>query len=49
LNERLQVEHAAHISEQAKLVKLADKIWNLRDMSVSPPADWSVARTRKPA
>jgi (p)ppGpp synthase/HD superfamily hydrolase len=28
---RLKVEHAAHISRRAKLVKLADKICNLRD------------------
>jgi len=41
---RLQIEHAAHISGKAKLVKLADKICNLRDVFASPPADWSVAR-----
>jgi guanosine-3',5'-bis(diphosphate) 3'-pyrophosphohydrolase len=44
---RLQVEHAAHISEAAKLVKLADKIANLRDMSSSPPADWKLDRRRE--
>jgi guanosine-3',5'-bis(diphosphate) 3'-pyrophosphohydrolase len=44
---RLQIEHAAHISEEAKLVKLADKIANLRDMSSSPPADWSLDRRRE--
>lgn len=33
-----QVEHAAHISDKAKLVKLADKITNLRDVVNSPPA-----------
>jgi len=32
-----QIEHAAHISDQAKLVKLADKISNLRDVSSNPP------------
>jgi len=41
---RLQIEHAAHISTKAKLVKLADKICNLRDIFASPPADWSAAR-----
>jgi guanosine-3',5'-bis(diphosphate) 3'-pyrophosphohydrolase len=35
----LQVEHAAHISHSAKLVKLADKICNLRDILESPPKD----------
>ena len=39
-----QVEHAPHISTEAKLVKLADKISNLRDILASPPADWSVER-----
>jgi guanosine-3',5'-bis(diphosphate) 3'-pyrophosphohydrolase len=41
---RLQIEHAAHISRRAKLVKLADKICNLRDITASPPADWSPQR-----
>jgi GTP diphosphokinase / guanosine-3',5'-bis(diphosphate) 3'-diphosphatase len=44
---RLQVEHAAHISRPAKLVKLADKICNLRDLSSSPPADWTRQRLRE--
>jgi guanosine-3',5'-bis(diphosphate) 3'-pyrophosphohydrolase len=44
---RLQVEHAAHISERAKLVKLADKISNLRDILASPPADWSAERKKE--
>ena len=42
-----QIDHAAHISEQAKLVKLADKISNLRDVSVNPPPDWSLERRRE--
>jgi guanosine-3',5'-bis(diphosphate) 3'-pyrophosphohydrolase len=44
---RLQVEHAPHLSHRAKLVKLADKISNLRDISTSPPADWSLERKRE--
>lgn len=43
---RLQVEHAGTISRRAKLVKLADKICNLRDIANSPPADWSLERQR---
>ena len=39
---RLQVEHAAGISAPAKLVKLADKISNLRDVADCPPPDWSL-------
>ena len=41
---RLQVEHAMHAPHGAKLVKLADKIANLRDILASPPADWSRER-----
>jgi GTP diphosphokinase / guanosine-3',5'-bis(diphosphate) 3'-diphosphatase len=44
---RLQVEHAPQLSPSAKLVKLADKICNLRDLAASPPADWSLARQRE--
>ena len=39
-----QIEHAAHASSEAKLVKLADKICNLRDILASPPKDWSQGR-----
>lgn len=39
-----QVEHAPHLSTRARLVKLADKICNLRDVSDRPPADWSIER-----
>jgi GTP diphosphokinase / guanosine-3',5'-bis(diphosphate) 3'-diphosphatase len=41
---RLQVEHAPHLSPEARLVKLADKICNLRDILAAPPADWPVSR-----
>ncbi|WP_459190627.1 HD domain-containing protein [Ralstonia pseudosolanacearum] len=44
---RLQVEHAAHISRRAKLVKLADKVCNLRDIAQSPPADWPLERKQE--
>ena len=44
---RLQVEHAAHLSPEAKLVKLADKISNVRDMVASPPAHWPMRRRRE--
>ncbi len=39
-----QIDHAATISDKAKLVKLADKISNLRDVGVNPPAGWSLQR-----
>jgi guanosine-3',5'-bis(diphosphate) 3'-pyrophosphohydrolase len=44
---RLQIEHAAHASSKAKLVKLADKISNLRDIASSPPAGWDLARKQE--
>ena len=40
----LQIEHAPHMSYAARLVKLADKISNLRDILTSPPVDWSTER-----
>ena len=39
-----QVAHAPHVSERAKLVKLADKISNLTDLAESPPANWTQER-----
>ncbi|MBL8483520.1 MAG: bifunctional (p)ppGpp synthetase/guanosine-3',5'-bis(diphosphate) 3'-pyrophosphohydrolase, partial [Rhodocyclaceae bacterium] len=42
-----QIDHAPGLSRRAKLVKLADKICNLRDMAGHPPADWSLARRRE--
>ncbi|MGE0383243.1 MAG: HD domain-containing protein [Gammaproteobacteria bacterium] len=44
---RLQVLHAAHASRGARLVKLADKICNLRDIVAAPPANWDLARRRE--
>mgnify|MGYP001271238635 CR=1 FL=1 len=44
---QLQIEHAATASHEAKLVKLADKICNLRDIAANPPADWSVERKQE--
>jgi guanosine-3',5'-bis(diphosphate) 3'-pyrophosphohydrolase len=43
----LQIEHASHLSRRAKLVKLADKICNLRDVASSPPKDWPMERRRE--
>ena len=41
-----QVRHAPLISPEAKLVKLADKICNLRDILASPPSDWTAERKK---
>ncbi len=44
---RLQIEHAQVASHRAKLVKLGDKICNVRDVTHAPPAGWSVERRRE--
>ncbi len=44
---RLQIEHAAQLSDAARLVKLADKICNLRDVAGRPPAKWDLQRRRE--
>lgn len=41
---RLQIEHAKHLSPEGALVKVADKIANVRDIASNPPKDWSHAR-----
>lgn len=41
---QLQIEHSPHLSPQAKLVKLADKISNIRDVIENPPDGWPLER-----
>jgi len=41
---RLQIENAPHKSPEAKCVKLADKLYNLRDLNKSTPAGWDEQR-----
>ena len=43
----LQVENAPHKSVRAQVIKLADKISNLRSILASPPATWSHERKRE--
>ncbi len=43
---RLQIEHAAQLSDKAKLIKIADKICNVRDIGLTPPEGWGVERRR---
>jgi len=42
----LQIENAPHKSMRAQVIKLADKISNLRSILASPPANWSQERKR---
>ncbi len=44
---RLQVEHAPQLSREARLVKLADKLCNLRDVAHRPPSGWDLERRRE--
>ena len=44
---QLQIEYAPRLSTPARLVKLADKICNLRDILHAPPIGWSTARRRE--
>ena len=44
---RLQVEHAPHLSPEAKLVKLGDKTSNIRDVTNDPPSDWDTQRRKE--
>ena len=39
-----QIEHAPHLSDGAKQIKLADKISNITDIMDNPPAGWSKDR-----
>ncbi|NXC29427.1 MESH1 pyrophosphohydrolase, partial [Campylorhamphus procurvoides] len=44
---RLQVERAPGCSPRAKLVKLADKLYNLRDLNRCTPQGWSEERVQE--
>jgi guanosine-3',5'-bis(diphosphate) 3'-pyrophosphohydrolase len=44
---RLQIERAATCSVKAQLVKLADKICNVRDVASNPPATWPLSRRQE--
>jgi|ERR1041384_4223093 guanosine-3',5'-bis(diphosphate) 3'-pyrophosphohydrolase len=44
---RLQIAHAPHLSPRAKLIKLADKIANITDITATAPVPWSPQRKRE--
>lgn len=43
---RLQIVNAPHKSRRAKFVKLADKLYNLRDLQRHTPVGWSEQRVQ---
>jgi (p)ppGpp synthase/HD superfamily hydrolase len=47
VRKELQVQEAPHKSVRAQVIKLADKISNLRSLLTSPPANWSTERKRE--
>jgi len=44
---RLQEEHSPQASSQAKQLKIADKICNIRDIVHNPPANWPIERKQE--
>lgn len=40
-NKQRQIDHAPQMSQGAKLIKLADRIYNINDLYTSPPLSWS--------
>lgn len=44
---RRQIEQAPSLTTRARLVKLADKICNLRDVADHPPAGWPLQRRQE--
>ncbi len=47
VRKRRQVEHAPSLSPKARMVKLADKTCNLRDIIQDPPAKWPLKRKQE--
>lgn len=43
----LQIENAKGSSYEAKLIKLADKLYNLRDLERSTPSGWTSTRVHE--
>ena len=47
VRKQLQIEHTPHRSAEAKRIKLADKICNVRDVARDPPSHWSLERRQE--
>ena len=44
---RLQIETVWEKSVEARLVKMADKIYNLRDLQRAAPSGWTLSRVQE--
>jgi len=42
--QQLQIGHAPHLSHKAKLIKIADKAGNVKDLCGEPAPDWDPAK-----
>lgn len=47
LRKELQIQDAPHMSDKAALIKIADVTCNLRDLTATPPPEWSATRRRE--
>ena len=43
---KAQIQHVPYLSPEARLVKMADKLYNCRDLKQNPPAHWSPEEVR---
>jgi guanosine-3',5'-bis(diphosphate) 3'-pyrophosphohydrolase len=44
VRKKLEIEHAPFLSDRAKLIKVADKICNLGDITIDQPTTWPLHR-----
>ncbi len=47
VRKKLQIEHAPELSPEAVLIKLADKITNVTDLTNSPPVKWDLEQRKE--
>jgi guanosine-3',5'-bis(diphosphate) 3'-pyrophosphohydrolase len=43
---RLEIDHAPHLSDRAKMIKIVDKTCNVADTVSNPPGEWTLSRRR---
>jgi len=43
---RQEIDHAPHLSDRAKMIKLVDKMCNVADTISNPPGEWTLSRRR---
>jgi len=43
---RQEIDHAPHLSDRAKMIKIVDKTCNVSDTITNPPGEWTLSRRR---